>query len=140
MLRKASASPSPGCVFQLDEGSPKYPPHLIDLSKLEVIQPELVGKKRVLSLSAGQEVSVTCQGAKNALSATNAPVNTATCKAPSSLQIGEQNLSYASLGCKSQTKEAFKELGACSKTGTKIDIGWEVVLPSISSRSRVMTN
>lgn len=117
---------SAGCVFRLEEDSPQFPPHLIDPVSLEILQPVLVGKKRVLTLLAGQRVTVVCQGAKNVLTATDATVNSASCQSPW-LRIADRSLSYASLGCKSQVKETLKEMGTCSETGTRIHIGWQAI-------------
>ncbi len=127
-LGRKSTSRVGGCVFDLDKESPRFPPHLIDPDKLEIIQPILVDKKRIVNLVTGQRVTVACQGPgknSNVLTATDSAVSIASCLAPSSLLIGDRNLSYASLGCKSQVKETFKEMGTCSTTGTRILIGWE---------------
>lgn len=116
-----------GCVFNLDQESPKYPPHLFDATKNVIIQPVLVANKRVINLPVGQQVIVACAGWNNVLNAANLPVSAAECVSPSSqLRLGAQSLGYKSLGCKTQAKETLKTLGKCSTGGTLIEIGWQI--------------
>ncbi len=107
------------------ESSPRYPPHLIDLRKKEIIQPILVDNKRIISLSSDQQVTVACVGPNNIITAINRSISTARCIS-SSLRIDAQSLPYKSIGCKSQVKESIKESKQCSTNGTLIEIGWQI--------------
>ena len=110
----------------MDQESPKYPPHLIDSEKKEIIQPVLVGNGRVISLSSGQQVTVACVGRNNIISSINRSVSSATCVS-SSLLIHGQRLPYKSTGCRNQVKESLVESGQCArKKGTLIEIGWKI--------------
>ena len=114
-------------MFNLDQESPKFPPHLFDATKKEIIQPVSIANKRIINLPVGQQVTVACVGSNNVLIAANLPFGEAKCVSPSSrLRLGDQSLGYNSLGCKTQGKETVKELGKCSTRGTLIEIGWQI--------------
>ena len=116
-----------GCVFHLDKESPKYPPHLFDATKKEIIQPVLLADQRVINLAVGQKVTVACAGSNNVLTVANVSFAAAKCVSPSfQLRLGTQSLGYKSLGCKSQGKETLKESGKCSTGGSLMQIGWQI--------------
>ena len=125
--------PPTECVFRLDEESPKFPAHLIDPDTMQVINPVLVGEKRIIKLSVGQRLTAACEGPNNILLRTEKQFNAVCCcHASPKLQVTVGNstaslqLAYNELGCKSQPKESFIGSGTCGGgVGSNIRIGWQ---------------
>jgi hypothetical protein len=110
----------------LDTSSPAFPPHLIDENK-KIILPVIEGTSRIINLSEGQQVTISCLGTGNVMQATNLQLNPATCTASSNLQLADGTVySYAQTGCLKQNKEVLIEQGTCANgPGTFIRNGWQ---------------
>lgn len=110
----------------MDTSSPPFPPHLIDTNK-KIVLPVIEGTARIINLSEGQQVTVSCLGNGNALTATGLQLNPATCVASSNLQLADgTELSYSQLGCLVQNHEILVESGTCANgPGTFIRNGWD---------------
>lgn len=115
-----------GCAFNLDISSPAFPPHLIDGNQ-KIVLPVIEGTARIINLSEGQQVTVSCLGTGNSLLATGLQLNAATCTASSNLQLADgTEFSYDQLGCFKQNDETLVEQGTCANgPGTFIRNGWQ---------------
>lgn len=114
-----------GCAFNLDISSPAFPPHLIDANN-KIVLPVIEGTARIINLAEGQQVTISCLGTGNYMTATTSQLNPASCTASSTLQLADgTQFTYDQLGCLFQNKEVLVEQGTCANgPGTFIRNGW----------------
>ena len=89
--------------------------------------PVLEGTARIINLSEGQQVTISCLGTGNYMQATSLQLNPATCVAGSNLQLADgTQYFYSQIGCLKQNKEVLIEQGTCANgPGTFIRNGWQ---------------
>jgi hypothetical protein len=85
------------------------------------------GTARIINLSQGQQVTISCLGAGNYMKANGLQLNPATCAGSSNLQLADgTQYSYSQTGCFKQNKEVLIEQGTCANgPGTFIRNGWQ---------------
>ena len=67
-----------GCAFNLDISSPPYPPLIIN-ENTKIVMPVMEGTARVIHLTEGERVTVSCLGNGNVMKATNMQLNPTVC-------------------------------------------------------------
>ena len=67
-----------GCAFNLDISSPPYSPLIID-ANTKIVMPVMEGTARVIHLTEGERVTVSCLGNGNVMKATNMQLNPTVC-------------------------------------------------------------
>ena len=87
------------------------------------------GTTRVVRLTEGERVTVSCLGDKNFLKVSKLPTNPMVCTSSSNLQLinGTEQFPYASLGCNLRNHEVLREMSkSCANgTGTLIRNGYQ---------------
>lgn len=110
----------------MDTSSPAFPPHLIDENK-KIVLPVLEGTARIINLGEGQQVTISCLGTGNSMTATGLQLNPATCTATSTLLLADgTEMTYDQTSCVKQNEEILVEQGTCANgPGTFIRNGWQ---------------
>jgi hypothetical protein len=115
------------CAFNLDISSPTYPPLIIN-EKSKIVMPVKEGTARVLRLTEGERVTVSCLGTGNVMKVSASQLNTMTCTSSSNLQlINGTQLPYAALGCLKANREILIDnpKSCANGQGTLIKNGYQ---------------
>ncbi|KAF2366417.1 DNA/RNA non-specific endonuclease [Trinorchestia longiramus] len=129
------------CSWDKDTEYPtKYPPMLFSIEQERSVLPVLVGTTRMVKLSDGEEVIVTCPDTE--ITVLQQEAVSASCTSSNSLLIDGQasdgqggsgqkgtygEYDMAELGCTSRPKESLqKDLGPCGEGGDTHQIGFEI--------------
>ena len=116
-----------GCAFNLDISSPPYSPLIID-ANTKIVMPVMEGTARVIHLTEGERVTVSCLGNGNVMKATKMQLNPTVCTSSSKLQlINGTELPYAALGCSKANREVLveKPKSCANGLGTLIRNGYQ---------------
>nr|BCL51433.1 double-stranded RNA degrading enzyme [Plautia stali] len=120
------------CILDLNTDLPKKNEPLFlqrtPSGSLDLVLPEMEGKRGVIALREGENILISCPGKKNHIAATNTEYSGASCKAGKTLSIGGSDYSSTDLDCSSRASSTTRptQKKCAGGKGIIVELGFDV--------------